>query len=223
MAQSEKVHVDSPGIQTQPEPGRASSRRDNRCGGGHSSDSQRSLIGDEFSANESSQLIPSSGEPTVETLQDPSLARPGPASGDTAEKRGSATASGIQPRAGLPPVCTSPSTCSDKTRLGSTSSVYTRTSYKSASTQLPPPAGEDVCASMLLSCLFCQFTDCFQWVPWLCSDDLGGFGCPLCQGAVEREQICHCCCGSETCIFEACQQTNECLELALEISELCYH
>ncbi|XP_059499158.1 myoD family inhibitor domain-containing protein-like isoform X2 [Stegostoma tigrinum] len=220
MAQSEKVHVDSPGIQTQPEPGRASSRRDNRCGGGHSSDSQRSLIGDEFSANESSQLIPSSGEPTVETLQDPSLARPGPASGDTAEKRGSATASGIQPRAGLPPVCTSPSTCSDKTRLGSTSSVYTRTSYKSASTQLPPPAGEDCCLHCLLACLFCELL-VFCDLLLECGPQGAGSepSCPVpaCGDADDG-----CPCSLECSLLEDCCSSADCLEICLECCSICF-
>ncbi|XP_069503570.1 myoD family inhibitor-like isoform X3 [Ambystoma mexicanum] len=138
-----------------------------------------------------------------------------------------------------------------KVRIGSTSSVCTKSSkksqssYKSAACQIQEVAGDDVCATLLLTCLFCQFYDCLLLVPsacGLCAHTICASFCacfcePLptecCEGCSEAlpevlngfcdNMHCSCCVDCDCSIMEACQQTSECLELALEISELCYH
>ncbi|XP_078392219.1 uncharacterized protein LOC144675034 [Cetorhinus maximus] len=242
MSESEKVLVHCPGHESQTDSGKEAARNDDKGGDGYSSDSQRSLTGDEFTANESSCLIPTPGGPTLATPRDTSTSQPAlpaPVLGDAGPKRppslyanGGANPSGAQSRPGPlpPPVCTSPGPRPEKARLGSASSVCTRSSYKSATSQLPPPVGEDACANLLLSCLFCEFSDCCQLLPSLLLDTACGLLCCPCQaarlpGAGERARLreCHCACDTETSIFEACQQAGDCMELALEISELCYH
>ncbi|XP_072344094.1 uncharacterized protein [Scyliorhinus torazame] len=242
MSECEKVLVHCPGCESQADPGKDAVRNDDKGGDGYSSDSQRSFTGDEFTANESSRLIPTPGGTTADTPRDTSVSQPAlpvPVLGDTASKRtptqytnGGATSSCAQSHPGpvSAPICTSPGARSEKARLGSTSSVYTRSSYKSATSQLSSPVGEDVCATVLLTCLFCQFTDCCQLMPSLCMESLCSLWCCSSQtialgatGERERSGDCRCGCDPDTSIFDMCQQTGDCLELALEISELCYH
>ncbi|KAM4611199.1 uncharacterized protein O3C94_022649, partial [Discoglossus pictus] len=75
----------------------------------------------------------------------------------------------------------------------------------------------DLSASLLLACLFCHFSDCLTLVPSTC-----GFGV---RSLCFPELCCSpSCCSNVDCGFlEVCQHTTECLELAMEVSELCYH
>ncbi|XP_069799930.1 myoD family inhibitor-like isoform X2 [Dendropsophus ebraccatus] len=83
----------------------------------------------------------------------------------------------------------------------------------------------DLTASLLLACLFCHFSDCLVLIPGTCSS---GVRC-LCSYSClpDLNDLC-CCCSSSCCtnmdceFLDLCQHTAECLELAMEISEMCY-
>ncbi|XP_042309650.1 uncharacterized protein LOC121923366 [Sceloporus undulatus] len=118
-------------------------------------------------------------------------------------------------------------------RIGSTTSICTnnsKKSCKSTASQIQEVAGDELCATLLLACLFCRSSDilplltgsfcfpscfplpaCSSRLLSLCSDPQG---CCCC---------CCCCCRPEGPGLELCYQTGDCLELALEVSELCYH
>ncbi|XP_075041716.1 uncharacterized protein LOC142101267 isoform X2 [Mixophyes fleayi] len=80
----------------------------------------------------------------------------------------------------------------------------------------------DLSASLLLACLFCHFSDCFVLIPGTCCSGLHTLCC-----LPDLQDLCCCpcsCCTNLDCdVLELCQNTAECLELAMEISELCYH
>ncbi|XP_044161863.1 myoD family inhibitor domain-containing protein 2-like isoform X1 [Bufo gargarizans] len=83
----------------------------------------------------------------------------------------------------------------------------------------------DLTASLLLACLFCHFSDCLLLFPGTCSRGV----CSLCSASClpDLHDLCCCpspCCTNASCEFlDLCQHTAECLELAMEISALCYH
>ncbi|XP_073397442.1 uncharacterized protein [Dendrobates tinctorius] len=83
----------------------------------------------------------------------------------------------------------------------------------------------DLTASLLLACLFCHFSDCLVLIPSTCST---GVRC-LCSHSClpDLYDLCCCpsCCCTNTCceFLDLCRHTAECLELAMEISALCYH
>ncbi|XP_060108857.1 myoD family inhibitor domain-containing protein 2-like isoform X2 [Heteronotia binoei] len=117
-----------------------------------------------------------------------------------------------------------------KQRVSSTASVCSKSSQKSCkstASQIQEVAGDDLCATLLLACLFCRFSDLLALLPGcFCS-------CPPLQGCnsmllglCSDPRCCCCCCccyGSDGAVLECCYQTGDCLELALEISEMCYH
>ncbi|KAG8544995.1 hypothetical protein GDO81_021504 [Engystomops pustulosus] len=83
----------------------------------------------------------------------------------------------------------------------------------------------DLTASLLLACLFCHFSDCLLLLPGACST---GGRC-LCSSSCVPDLPDLCCCPSSCCtnpsceFLDLCQHTAECLELAMEVSQLCYH
>ncbi|XP_072285963.1 myoD family inhibitor domain-containing protein 2 isoform X2 [Pyxicephalus adspersus] len=83
----------------------------------------------------------------------------------------------------------------------------------------------DLTASLLLACLFCHFSDCVLLIPDTCCS---GLRC-LCSFSClpDLYDLCCClpsCCNNFDCEFlDLCHHTSECLELAMEVSELCYH
>ncbi|XP_073771943.1 uncharacterized protein isoform X1 [Danio rerio] len=105
---------------------------------------------------------------------------------------------------------------------------------------------EDLCASVLLACLFCRFWDCVLalgdgcqfCVASLCSSFCSSMCCcdpssleelidlcPCCSCA-EYVEACGCSCGENTfdcSICDLCLQTSECLELGMELSQLLFH
>ncbi|XP_072884001.1 myoD family inhibitor domain-containing protein 2-like, partial [Hemitrygon akajei] len=91
--------------------------------------------------------------------------------------------------------------------------------------QLSTSPGEDLCVSLLLSCLFCRPGDGCALLPALCPSPAPCRGCgPPELGATTGGQALRGCRALWDCsLLEPCQQSAECLELALEISELCYH
>ncbi|XP_068104822.1 myoD family inhibitor domain-containing protein 2-like isoform X1 [Hyperolius riggenbachi] len=83
----------------------------------------------------------------------------------------------------------------------------------------------DLTASLLLACLFCHFSDCLVLMPGTCFSSLRclcAFSC--------LPDLCDLCCCSPSCcnaaidcqFLDVCHHTAECLELAMEISELCF-
>ncbi|XP_071383441.1 myoD family inhibitor domain-containing protein 2-like [Centroberyx affinis] len=111
------------------------------------------------------------------------------------------------------------SLCSDKYK-NSSSRFSSDASYQ-------PDSGDD-CAAILLACLHCRFHDLLVMLPDTCEramsrcfpsykyvkasseKDQQGRGCCSCN----LELDCGCC--------SSCQDTAELLELAMEISEICY-
>ncbi|KAI4882759.1 hypothetical protein NFI96_017076 [Prochilodus magdalenae] len=89
-----------------------------------------------------------------------------------------------------------------------------------------PDSGED-CASILLACLYCRFSEMMTILPEAC-ERAASRCCPTYKhykASSEQTQGKDCCsckleldCG----LLDACQETSEFLELAMEISEVCY-
>ncbi|KAM4020627.1 uncharacterized protein ACNLHF_000979 isoform 2-T2 [Anomaloglossus baeobatrachus] len=85
----------------------------------------------------------------------------------------------------------------------------------------------DLTASLLLACLFCHFSDCLVLMPGTCTSGVRCLCCHSCLPDLYELCCCPsccCCCTNPSCeLLDMCQNTAECLELAMEISELCYH
>ncbi|XP_074862279.1 myoD family inhibitor domain-containing protein 2 isoform X2 [Carettochelys insculpta] len=86
---------------------------------------------------------------------------------------------------------------------------------------------DDECASLILACLFCQFWDFLIMLPKACENWLTNVCCPSnryhhTSSENHSNNDCNCDCDIDCSIFESCHETSECLELALEISEVCY-
>ncbi|XP_031748018.1 myoD family inhibitor domain-containing protein 2-like isoform X1 [Xenopus tropicalis] len=87
----------------------------------------------------------------------------------------------------------------------------------------------DLSASLLLACLFCHFSDCLVLLPGTC--DLG-LRCLCCSQSPSSclsafPDLCCClspsaCSNTDCGCLDMCQHTAECLEFAMEVSELCY-
>ncbi|MCJ8729318.1 hypothetical protein PDJAM_G00104780 [Pangasius djambal] len=85
---------------------------------------------------------------------------------------------------------------------------------------------EDACAGIILNCLFCQFYDLCLMLPDTCNRAANQI-CPACsylfaplEPVQSSDWNCHC--DTDCGLFDACQETSDCLELAMEISEICY-
>ncbi|KAL6458497.1 hypothetical protein MHYP_G00337270 [Metynnis hypsauchen] len=85
---------------------------------------------------------------------------------------------------------------------------------------------EDACAGIILNCLFCRFYDLCVMLPETCEraayhicPSYRYFSAPL-EPAHSSDWNCHC--DFDCGLFDACHETSECLELAMEISEICY-
>ncbi|XP_019910764.2 myoD family inhibitor domain-containing protein 2 [Esox lucius] len=83
------------------------------------------------------------------------------------------------------------------------------------------------CAGIILYCLFCRFYDLFHMLPDTC-DEATYRCCPSYRqfsSSVEAipSNDCNCNCNFDCGLFDSCQETGEFLELAMEISEICYH
>ncbi|XP_026202739.1 myoD family inhibitor domain-containing protein 2-like [Anabas testudineus] len=80
------------------------------------------------------------------------------------------------------------------------------------------------CAGIVLNCLFCQFYDMMLMLPDSCTNHC----CPNYKQVIptvestpssDNEFWTDLDCG----LFTSCHDANDCLELAMEVSELCYH
>ncbi|XP_077581954.1 uncharacterized protein LOC144202801 [Stigmatopora nigra] len=97
-----------------------------------------------------------------------------------------------------------------------------------------PPDEDDVCAPILLACLFCHPLDCVLATVRGLSQCLCSFlfCCPpaAVQNYLNVAQRCNVCRGHELCccqhgsnICDQCLQTTECLDIAMEISRMLNH
>ncbi|XP_063283336.1 myoD family inhibitor domain-containing protein 2 [Pelobates fuscus] len=101
--------------------------------------------------------------------------------------------------------------------------------YKEGNLNAPcPNENEGECATLILACLFCHFCDFLLMLPNTCENLFTNLCCPSNryhhtseseQSNNDRDGNCDCECG----LFDACQESSDCLELAMEISEVCYH
>ncbi|XP_066450724.1 myoD family inhibitor domain-containing protein 2 [Eleutherodactylus coqui] len=87
---------------------------------------------------------------------------------------------------------------------------------------------EGECASLVLACLFCHFCDFLLMLPNVCENIATTMCCPNNRyyHTSDEEQSsndCNCNCDCDCGLFDICQETGDCLELAMEISEVCYH
>ncbi|XP_014727057.1 PREDICTED: uncharacterized protein LOC106850334 [Sturnus vulgaris] len=86
---------------------------------------------------------------------------------------------------------------------------------------------DDECATLILACLFCQFWDFLIMLPDTCEHWLTDTCCPSNRYYQTSDEDhgnndCNCDCDIDCSLFESCHETGECLELAMEISEVCY-
>lgn len=82
------------------------------------------------------------------------------------------------------------------------------------------------CAEMVLSCLFCHFYDLIRLLPASCGTST--HCCPSYRhvdAAAEstRGSDEDACIDLDCGLFSSCQDASDCLELAMEVSEICYH
>ncbi|XP_075688521.1 myoD family inhibitor domain-containing protein 2 [Rhinoderma darwinii] len=87
---------------------------------------------------------------------------------------------------------------------------------------------EGECASLILACLFCHFCDFLLMLPNVCETMVTTMCCPSnrYRHTSDEEQSnndCNCNCDFDCGLFDVCQESSECLELAMEISEVCFH
>lgn len=82
----------------------------------------------------------------------------------------------------------------------------------------------ELCTTILLACLFCRISDI---LPILFGLSCSCFPVTDCNsrllGLCSDPQSCCCCCRPDGSAVDFCYETGDCLELAMEVSELCYH
>lgn len=93
----------------------------------------------------------------------------------------------------------------------------------------------DICAAILLACLFCHPLDCLLATLRGCNECFWSLCSSLCncnpstlQPLLDVTQYCDFCgclgiCKSECQVCDICLQATECLDLAMEISQMLYH
>ncbi|XP_034441532.1 myoD family inhibitor domain-containing protein 2 [Hippoglossus hippoglossus] len=115
-------------------------------------------------------------------------------------------------------------------------SMRSQESRKTASVHTEPDE-EDLCAAILLACLFCHPLDCLLATVRGCSECVWSLCSYLCgcgpttlQPLLDITHHCNLCsCLGVRCflcdcpISDICLQATECLDLAMEISQMLYH
>ncbi|XP_036388258.1 myoD family inhibitor [Megalops cyprinoides] len=108
--------------------------------------------------------------------------------------------------------------------ITSQSSKKSKSSSKSAGSQIPTEAQDDCCVHCILACLFCEFLT-------LCNIVLD---CATCGSCASDDSCFCCCCASEECgdcdlpcdmdcgIIDACCESADCLEICMECCGLCF-
>lgn len=114
------------------------------------------------------------------------------------------------------------------TSLPSLEECQTKFSYLQTDTSVHQRDTDEECASLILTCLFCQFWDCLLMLPDTCETMCVSLCCPYHRYHHTSDESrscsdCGCHCDADCSLCEPCHETNECLELAMEISEICYH
>ncbi|KAK6473989.1 myoD family inhibitor domain-containing protein 2-like isoform X1 [Huso huso] len=90
------------------------------------------------------------------------------------------------------------------------------------------PDNGDECATLTLNCLFCHFYDFFLMLPDMCESLVRYVCCcpsrryQFNSNEHESNNDCLCNCDFDGGCFDVCYDASECLELAMEISEVCY-
>ncbi|XP_062396126.1 myoD family inhibitor domain-containing protein 2-like [Sardina pilchardus] len=108
---------------------------------------------------------------------------------------------------------------------GSSSSLLLSSDFTSFESHMPD-SGDD-CASLLLACLHCRFSELLWLVPETCERCVLRC-CPSCgyySATREPARANDCCSWNLSCdcaLFDSCQEASELIELAMEISEVCY-
>ncbi|XP_052456007.1 myoD family inhibitor domain-containing protein 2 isoform X1 [Carassius gibelio] len=85
----------------------------------------------------------------------------------------------------------------------------------------------ELCAGIVLNCLFCRFYDLFLMLP----ETLERAAHSICPAYMlfsppaepSHNNSWNCSCDFDCGLTDACHETGECLELVMEISEVCYH
>ncbi|KAI4826690.1 hypothetical protein KUCAC02_030124 [Chaenocephalus aceratus] len=119
-----------------------------------------------------------------------------------------------------------------------TSISRSQDSLKTTTTVHTEPGADDLCAAFLLSCLFCHPLDCFLAVMRGCNGCIWSLCSCLCGcepstlqpllGVTRSGDLCECL-GGVRCFlcdcpaYDICLQATECLDLAMEISQMLYH
>ncbi|XP_042259746.1 myoD family inhibitor domain-containing protein 2 [Thunnus albacares] len=83
------------------------------------------------------------------------------------------------------------------------------------------------CAGIILSCLFCRFYDMILMLPDSCGR-VANHCCPNYKQVVTTVDSTpssddDSCIDLDCGLFRSCNDASDCLELAMEVSELCYH
>ncbi|XP_029774460.1 myoD family inhibitor domain-containing protein 2 isoform X2 [Suricata suricatta] len=113
------------------------------------------------------------------------------------------------------------------TSLSSLEECQTKFSYLQTDTSVHQRDTDEECASLILTCLFCQFWDCLLMLPDTCETVCTNLCCPSHRYHHTSDEShprndCNCNCDVDCSLFESCHETSDCLELAMEISEICY-
>uniref|UniRef100_A0A6I8P4A3 MyoD family inhibitor domain containing 2 n=1 Tax=Ornithorhynchus anatinus TaxID=9258 RepID=A0A6I8P4A3_ORNAN len=113
------------------------------------------------------------------------------------------------------------------TSLSSIKECWSKCSYLQNDTSIHQRDNDDECASLILTCLFCQFWDCLLMLPNTCEIACTNMCCPSHRYHHTSDESlsgndCNCNCDVDCSLFYSCHETRECLEFALEISEICY-
>ncbi|CAO2606014.1 MyoD family inhibitor domain-containing protein 2, partial [Lemmus lemmus] len=113
------------------------------------------------------------------------------------------------------------------TSLSSLEECQTKFPYLQTNTSVHQRDADEECASLILTCLFCQFLDCLLMLPDTCETVCINLCCPSHRYySASDENLprndCNLTCDMDCSLFESCHETSECLELAMEISEICY-
>ncbi|GAB1291109.1 Gene model 765, (NCBI) [Apodemus speciosus] len=113
------------------------------------------------------------------------------------------------------------------TSLSSLEECQTKFPYLQTNTSVHQRDADEECASLILTCLFCQFLDCLFMLPDTCETVCINLCCPSHRYYSASDENhphndCNLTCDVDCSLFESCHETSECLELAMEISEICY-
>ncbi|XP_050005348.1 myoD family inhibitor domain-containing protein 2 isoform X1 [Alexandromys fortis] len=113
------------------------------------------------------------------------------------------------------------------TSLSSLEECQTKFPYLQTNTSVHQRDADEECASLILTCLFCQFLDCLLMLPDTCETVCINLCCPSHRYYSASDENhprndCNLTCDVDCSLFESCHETSECLELAMEISEICY-